>query len=204
MIRIGIFLLMLSWVGSAHAAIYYRYKTDDGQTVISQSIPARYVSNGYEILNGNGRVIEVVPRALNEEELAAKAEAEVQEQLKAEQRARDKKLLSIFSSPEDAERARDRKLEAIDVYINVTKGNIIKLQGDYNQAQTQAAQRERAGEEVPEFLLEKMQSLSRQMKQAEESIERKEQEKDEIRAEYEKDISRLKKLMEDKASLSDG
>ena len=32
-------------------------------------MPARYVRNGYAILSNNGRVLEVVPRALTNEEI---------------------------------------------------------------------------------------------------------------------------------------
>ena len=119
-----------------------------------------------------------------------------QKQLQAEQQERDKQLLAIFSSPKDAERALGRKLEAIDVYINVTKGNIAKLQGEFNSAQAQAAERERSGQEVPDFLISKMESFARQIREAEESIAEKEQEKVVIRKEYQKDIERLKYLME--------
>ena len=175
---------------------FYRYENDEGRKVMTQTLPPEVVSRGYEVLNERGTVIKVVPRALTKEELAAQAEEERQKRLDAEQLERDKQLLTIFSSPKDAERARDRKLEAIDVYINVTKGNIAKLQNEYNAAQAQAAARERSGEQVPDYLVSKMDSFGRQIRRAEESIAEKEQEKISIREEYQEDIDRLKYLMD--------
>lgn len=183
---------------SVLAVSYYRYENEEGRKVITQTLPPNVVSRGYEVLNERGIVTKVVPKALSQEELAELAEAERGKLQQAEQARRDKKLLSIFSSPKDAERARDRKLEAIDVYINVTRGNILKLKGEFNQAQSQAAEKERAGQDVPDFLVEKMDSFTRQIQQAEESIQEKEQEKVVIREEYQKDIDRLKFLQDEK------
>ncbi|WP_290580294.1 hypothetical protein [Ketobacter sp.] len=189
-------LLGILMVQSVSAVNFYRYENDEGRKVMTQTLPPEVVPRGYEVLNERGSVIKVVPRAMTPEELAAQAEVDRQKRLDAEQMERDKQLLAIFSSPKDAERARDRKLEAIDVYINVTRGNIAKLQSEYNTAQAQAAARERSGEEVPEYLVSKMESFARQIRRAEESIAEKEQEKVSISDEYQQDIDRLKYLME--------
>lgn len=192
------FVLLLVGVMFSHSVLavnFYRYQNEDGRKVITQTLPPSVVSRGYEVLNDRGMVIQVVPRALTKEELAAQEAAQQTQMQQAEQAARDKKLLAIFSSPKDAERALDRKLEALDVYINVTRGNITKLKNEFNAAQSQAAQNERAGQEVPDFLVRKMESFNRQITQAEESIEEKEQEKEVIRKEYQADIDRLTYLM---------
>ena len=173
----------------------YRYTNDQGVEVIDDSIPPEYVKKGYDVLTTSGRLLEHVPAAMTPEQLAAQKKKEALKQEQAKQLEADKKLLEMFSGPKDAERARDRKMEAIDVYINVTKGNINKLQGDYDQAQAQAAERERAGQKVPDYLVQKMDSISRQVKQAKESIQEKLQEKQQIRQDYQKDIDRLKVLV---------
>lgn len=195
--QIGVYLLLsVLCSGNLLAATYYRYENEKGQKVITQTMPSQFVHKGYEILNDAGRVTKVVPRALTAEEKAALSAKEQQKLIDEQQREKDKKLLSIFSSPEDAERARERKLEAIDVYINVTRGNINKLKGDYDTAQAQAAQKERAGQDVPDFIITKLANIERQVRLAEESIVEKEQEKEVIRQEYEKDIERLRYLVE--------
>lgn len=195
-------ILLLACVG-AQASNLYRYENDEGVMVIDYSVPPEFVHKGYDVLTRKGRLIERVPRALTPEEMAQRSEQERAALELARQQEQDRKLLTIFSSAEDAERARDRKIEAIDVYINVTRGNILKLQGDFNTAQAQAAERERAGQAVPGYLVESMESLRRQIEQAEASIEEKEREKDVIRAEYAKDIERLRFLLEQRAQAAE-
>ena len=51
----------------------------------------------------------------------------------------DRRLLAVFTTPEDAERARDRKLEALDLQISVDRGSVARLQADFDQTQAQAA-----------------------------------------------------------------
>lgn len=193
-------LLMVS--ASTLAANLYRYENDQGVMVINDTVPPEFVHKGYDIISPKGRLIERVPRALTPEELAAKSAQDRAALDRAKQAEADKKLLTIFSSAADAERARDRKIEAIDVNINVTRGNILKLQGDFNTAQAQAAERERAGQKVPEYLVENMDSLRRQIESAEASIIEREMEKEVIRKEYQKDIERLRYLLEQRAQTS--
>ena len=109
----------------------YRYRDEKGRVVMANQIPPEYVKFGYSILNRHGQVIKEVPRAPTEEELRAmkaagtvKAEVEAQ---KRRQQAEDAQLLRTFSSAEDAERAMERKLAALDVIIDITKGNISRL-----------------------------------------------------------------------------
>lgn len=197
-------LIAVLFSHSVAAISFYRYENDEGHKVITQTLPPNVVHKGYEVLNERGLVVKVVPRALTAEELDALEVEQRSQHQQAEQARRDKKLLSIFSSPKDAERARDRKLEALEVYISVTKGNILKLKGEYNQAQSQAAEKERAGQAVPDFLVEKMDSFARQIQQAEESIGEKEQEKLVIRKAYQEDIDRLKYLQDQKQKALEG
>jgi len=196
------FLLSVSC--SALAGNLYRYENDQGILVIDDSVPPEFVHKGYDIISSSGRLIQKVPRALTPAELALKSEQERAAIEQAKQQEQDKKLLTIFSSPADAERARERKIEALDVYINVTRGNILKLQGDFNSAQSQAAERERAGQKVPEYLVQNMDSLRRQIEQAEASIAEKEKEKEVIRQEYAKDIERLQYLLDKRAQARGG
>lgn len=191
---LGLLMLVLAWTDAMAATRMYRYENEQGVLVIDYSVPPELVHKGYEVLNTHGRVIETVPRALTTKELEAKGVEEMKRLNAARQAEQDKKLLAIFSGPADAERARDRKIEALDVYINVTRGNILKLREDFNNTQAQAAERERAGQPVLDFQIEKIESLQRQIDQAEESILEKEKEKDVIRAEYAKDIERLREL----------
>lgn len=184
---------------SMAATRYYRYEDNNGQKVIHDSIPPSMVHKGYDILGADGRLIRTVPRALTKEEIEAlnakKESGAVLAEEAAKQAEADKKLLTIFSNPQDAERARDRKLEALDVLISVNRGNIVRLKSEFETAQQLAATRERAGQAVPDHMIEKMDRVDRQIQKLQASNEEKELEKVMVRDQYAKDIERLKFLM---------
>ena len=192
---------------SSAASRFYRYEDDNGVRVIRDTIPPEVVHKGYDILGSDGRLVERVPRSLTKEEReaieASKGSREQLAEERAQQEAADRKLLTIFSAPEDAERARDRKIEALDVLVSVNRGNIVRLQSEYDQAQQQAAQLERAGNAVPDHLVEKMERVARQISKLQETIDEKEKEKQQVSAEYARDIERLKQLMREQGRLAD-
>ena len=208
-----LFRLVVLIIGFAVAATslaasrYYRYEDENGVRVIRDTIPPDMVHKGYDIIGADGRIIKTVPRALTEEEIKAlDQKKQTKQQLleeKRKQEAADKKLLTIFSSPKDAERARDRKIEALDVLVSVNRGNIVRLKSEYDQSQQEAATLERAGKAVPGHLIEKMERISRQIRKLQETIDEKEQEKQAVREQYARDIERLKYLMRQQGRLTE-
>lgn len=96
------------------AANMYRYTDENGQIVISSTIPQEATKRGYDILSNNGRVIETIPPAPTEEEIAAR-EAEKQRQKElAEQLEKDRALLKRFSHPDQAVKAMHRKIRELE------------------------------------------------------------------------------------------
>ena len=66
-------VVMLALLSSyAFSDNLYRYKNDVGGTVVDWHVPAKFEGRGYEVLNSQGQVIEVVPRQLSEGELQNK------------------------------------------------------------------------------------------------------------------------------------
>ena len=70
--RLGNFILLALMSSSAFSDNLYRYKNDFGGTVVDWHVPAAYAGRGYEVLNAQGEVVEVVPRQLSAEELQNK------------------------------------------------------------------------------------------------------------------------------------
>jgi len=176
----------------------YRYKNDKGEMVFNSHIPKKFASKGYTIINIFGDVLEEVPAALTEDEKNKLAEVEEglfeqKEKIRLQAEA-DKKLLIQFAEPEDAERARDRQLETIDIYIGITHGNITRLQADMAIENEKAADVERSGKNVSKDTLEQITRIKNQIEKAELFIQEKEQEKNLIRQAFEIDIQRLKQL----------
>jgi len=177
----------------------FRYKDDQGRVVLNDHVPPEHIPRGYSVLNSYGQVVKIVPRQLSEEELAAREGSAAEREAKARQTAAqdrsDQRLLTIFSNPQDAERARERKIEALDVMISINLSNVVRLRSEYDIAQGKAAVQERSGKEVPAHLLEKIERIDRQIVKLEETNTEKEKEKTVVRESYAKDIARLKVLI---------
>lgn len=144
---VGISLLVMGIPFYAQAVEYYRYIDDNGITVISrQGVPPNYIGNGYDVLNERGRVIRTIPRAPTAQERQQMQEAKQQAQY-------DRHLLRLYSTPEDVERARDRKLVEIDGLIALVRGNLHSVTSNKAQLLSKAANMERSGKKVPEDIL---------------------------------------------------
>lgn len=137
----------------ASEVLFYRYVDSRGVTVLDrQGVPPEYAGKGYEVLNVNGRVIQVVPPAPSAAQIR-QAEAD-----KA-QAAADAQLLDLYSSVDEVDRVKARKLAELDALIGVAQGNIQGLAVQQRNLQAQAADLERAGRPVPQTLVDQMDDL---------------------------------------------
>ena len=113
-----VLLLVSTFLPSPSFADLYKYTNEDGITVLDSTIPARYVKGGYTIMNQEGRVIEVVPPALSEDEIRDRdrklAEEQAREKKETDRKVADQDLLRIYSTPDDVIRARDTKIASIE------------------------------------------------------------------------------------------
>ena len=188
---------LIAFVPTATAELY-KYKNEDGVTVLDSHVPARYVKNGYTILSLDGRVLEVVPRALTEEEIkerdAKLAEERRLAQAQREQEIEDQNLLRLYSTPADVIRARDTKLASIKGFINTQQGNIMRLESQKRQIESGLADIERSGGQISRETLDRIRSLDGRIAQLESDIRSKEEEITTLSASYAADLKRLKEL----------
>ena len=96
-------VLLPSMAQPVHARDMYRYINDQGNVVVGYQVPTQDVHKGYEILNQDGIVMEIIPRELTEEErenisaqekLAAEAEAEM-ERVRTPPKSRRQRMLPV-------------------------------------------------------------------------------------------------------------
>lgn len=169
---------------------FYRYIDARGVTVLDrQGVPPEYVGKGYEVLNAQGRVIRTVPPALTAEQ-ARQAQAE-----KAQADA-DAQLLSLYSSPEDVDRALARKLAEVDALIGMAQGNVQSLASQQRNLQGQAADHERAGHPVPQALVDQLDDLRDQQQDLNVQIQRYQEVRRQTEAEFAQDRARVVKLLQ--------
>ena len=113
-VKLAAWLVALSWVSAAAPAELYRYQNELGVTVVDWTIPAAYVSDGYEVLSESGQVVRVVPPVKTETDFERDAAAarvqEAEAAAQAAQLERDTFLLRRYSTIQNIEAARYRPL----------------------------------------------------------------------------------------------
>ena len=171
------------------AAELYRYVDDKGVTVLDrQGVPPEFIGKGYEVLNEQGRVIRVIPPAPSREEM--------QRQLDEKARASsDAQLLRLYTSVEDVDRALERKLAELDGLIGVARGNQQSLRTQQANLQSQAAESERAGREVPAHLVAQIDNLREEQKRLDKDIARYERDREAAKNSFAADRARLARLL---------
>lgn len=168
----------------------YRYVDSRGVTVLdTQGVPPEYVGKGYEVLNQRGRVIQVIPPAPTADEIRQAQAAKVQADA-------DAQLTHLYTSVADIDRARSRRLAELDALIAVAQGNVQGLAAQQSTLQSQAADQERAGRQVPKTLLDQMDDLRDQQQNLKGDILRYQTARQQADAAFEVDRARLQKLLQ--------
>ncbi|WP_024643578.1 hypothetical protein [Pseudomonas syringae] len=163
-LSLGILVPIIAQAADAPEARLYRYVDSRGVTVIdTQGVPPDYVAKGYEVLNGRGRVIQVVPPAPTAEQIR-QADADKR------QASADAQLLSLYSSVAEVDRVKARKLAELDALVGVAQGNIQGLAAQQRNLQGQAADLERAGRPVPQTLVDQLNDLRDQQQKLQADI----------------------------------
>lgn len=183
-------LLGLVWLYSIDSANaqgkLYRYLDDDGVKVIASSIPPKFVSRGYEVLNASGQVIKVVAPAPPPEDLVRVE----QERALLE----DYEMLARrYSSVDEIISARDRRLAHLDANVAILKANIGNLNNQIEDLMARAASSERAGRSVPPQMLTSLADIRAELATTENMLQMRMEEQQEIFAKFDADIELFKK-----------
>ncbi len=195
-------LLVMSFITAALAKgpKLYRYRNHENVVVVGYQVPADLVKGGYEVLNDEGMVIEVVPRALTPEELEAKDAREKQEKAAEEEQARlrewDENLLLRYSTVMDIEAARNRALQDFRIRVSILKGNRRSLKQKVENLQSDAANMERRGMTVDVERLRAIEDMQDEIAATDRAIEDREREIEEVQAKFKADIERFGMLQE--------
>jgi hypothetical protein len=182
-------LLGLAQPLAVGAAEFYRYVNDQGVTVLSrQGVPPEFIAKGYQVLNEQGRVIQVVPPAPS----AAERRRLLVEKARA---GTDAQLLRLYTSPEDVDRALGRKLAELDVLIGLARGNLQSVRTQQGNLQSQAAEHERAGREVPEHLITQIDNQIAEQQRLKKDIARYQGARKQAQVSFAADRARLSELL---------
>ncbi len=173
----------------AGAGELYRYVNDKGVIVLDrQGVPPEFIGKGYDVLSDQGRVVRVVPPA------PTAAERQRLQEEKA-QATSDAQLLRLYSSLDDVDRARERKLTELDGAVGAARGNLQSLRTQQANLQGQAAEQERAGRVVPESLLVQISNIKGEQESLLKDIERFKETRKQAAAGFVADRARLAQLL---------
>lgn len=183
----------LAYASGKAEARWFRYYNDKNQPTVTDMVTPEHVARGYEELTGSMQVIRRVPpqRALTaEEQAAARAKREADKQREKE----DKQLLRLYSRAQDAEFARNRQIDALQVRIDFANNQLTRLrQNRANEAQ-KAAVFERKGKPVPADIKASIEQYDKQIQTAQTEMETRKAEQEKVRADFAPVIQRLQEL----------
>lgn len=196
--RVSACVLLLCLPSLVEARELYRYRNAEGNVVVDYQVPADSVAGGYEILNNEGIVIKVVPRALTpEEQLIEDSENKREQEARVEQerlRKWDESLMLRYSTVEDIEDARRRALSELQIRMSILKGNRRALKQKVENYQAQAANMERSGMAVDVERLRAIEILQSEIESTERDIREREREIEELETAYDADVERFEML----------
>ncbi|NIR29143.1 MAG: hypothetical protein GWN84_07475 [Gammaproteobacteria bacterium] len=209
--RIGIKSLLLASLGAVllHAPLEAParikcWTNDQGVRECGDAVPPEYAQQAHDELNKRGVTVDRTARAKTPEEI--EAEKRRQEELKEQERReherakRDRVLLATFTTEEELLLARDSRLQAIEARITHTKQLIAKLEDTRGKLRSEAAKHELGGNPVPDDLQHNLAEVERQIESFRDTIEQYEQEKEELREKFARDLARYRALRDQRAS----
>jgi hypothetical protein len=193
-------ILVLCWpeVGPAQAARLYRYYNDQGVLVIDHTVPADAAARGYEILSGDGAVLEsVAPAAANTDTGGeAAATPRLSAEVVAEQEKIDRYLLTSYSSVADIEAVKARRLGEVEREIGIAEAQLAGLAEKREVIQERAANLQRLGKPVTEAILEELAGLDAQEARAQARLRERRLQHAELAQHYDTYAERFRELRE--------
>lgn len=160
----------------------YRYVNEKGVKVLNHAIPPEFAQNGYEVLSENGQLIKVVAPAPSEGEISKRL---VDRQLKEKYDV----LKRRYSSIDDIESAKKRRLENLNTSIAILRNNISGITTRIENLMKEAAEMEREGKNVSSRLLLQMKDSKSELSIAEDALATRLQEYEEVSVKFDKDLA---------------
>lgn len=185
---------------STQADNLYRYKNDVGGTVVDWRVPPEFAGRGYEVLNDQGQVVEVVPRQLSSGELQNKDLVKRLQQEATVERARlakwDKFLLLRYSTVEDIDAARDRALRDLKIRLSILASNQRTARNRLESVLARVADMERRGDVPLEQDLDAIAALRADIANTGRAIKEREAQVLEVTDSFDEDRSRFIQLQD--------
>lgn len=177
----------------------YRWVDKNGQVHYGDSVPAEYAEQDREVLNRQGVSVGREEGTITPEEAAAKAAADKAARDEQKRKLRDRVLLQTYQSVQELEILRDNRLELVDAQLTIQEQSLSNLRAQRAQIQRIAARYAPANtgadaEPLPEDLASDLEQSASDIQTQETNLERRREERENIRKTFEADIARYKEL----------
>lgn len=183
-------IVALMTPAGAVAAVMFKYRNAEGDTVFSYTLPPGQAHLGYERVDlSTGKVLETVAPQLPPAELEARQR---RERALAECRAELRRIYALYGSEQDIAVAERGAIEAIDRRIGQIQANLTRTRSELERLRAQAADMERSGTAVTGTLLDRITRNEAQAEQLESEIAQRRDEQDRARARYQHELERFR------------
>ena len=177
----------------------YRWVDKNGQVHYGDSVPAEYAEQDREVLNRQGVSVGREEGTITPEEAAAKAVADKAAREEQKRKLRDRVLLQTYQSVQELEILRDNRLELVDAQLTIQEQSLTNLRAQRAQIQRVAARYAPVNtgaeaEPLPEDLASDLEQSASDIQTQEANLERRREERENIRRTFEADIARYKEL----------
>lgn len=183
---------------TAEAGKLYKWVDENGKVHYTDTPPPESSKTERKVLNEQGLVTETLAREKTDEEIAAEEkaadEAAAIKRAEEERASKDRMLLSTYTSVEEMEMARDGRIQALDAQIRVVSGSIATLETRLTNLEQQAGQVKANDNPVPQTLRNQIEETRAELLQNQKFLIAREEEQEQIRAEFAKDIARFEEL----------
>ena len=196
---------------SLYAGQLYRFNDETGTPTLSKTLPPEAAQQGYDIIDDKTmRLIERVPPALTDAQLAEEAErqaaakaaqqaaaeqAKQAAELKRQQRLHDQKLLTVYGSEADLLSAREKDLGYRQDRLKVLTQKQPELEQKLIDLQNEAAKKELSGLPVSDNLQKRLTAAEQELTNNQMMIQQLETEIQNLSQQYAQDQQRLVELL---------
>lgn len=173
--------------------------TDEhGLRACGDSMPPQYSGKERNVLNKQGQVIEVMPRAPTPEEMQAaeKARAAEAERLKQaeHQHAYDRYLLESYQTVQELESTRDQRLRALEVRMELVQKAIKSGQEQLDALVARKQELQKQGKPIDKNLEAQLRDYRRAVIENPKALQQLQIEHDKVTAQFASDIARYEEL----------
>ena len=177
----------------------YRWVDKNGQVHYGDSVPAEYAEQDRDVLNKQGVAVSREEGTITPEEAAAKAAADKAARDEQKRKLRDRVLLQTYQSTKELETLRDNRLDLVDAQLTIQEQSLSNLRAQRKQIERQASRfapmnQEAGAPPMPDEVVADLERSANDIQTQEANLERRRQERENIRLTFEADIKRYEEL----------